>query len=360
MNLTRADLLALEKSYITPELALAAGLARVTSAEGAALVGRNGSGDYAGISFPNIWPGDPAPREFMLRVDHPELEAKADGTFREKTKYLAPPGRANLLYVPPGVTAGMLAEVSLPIIICEGAKKALALWRLATSEIGRPRFLPVAISGVWNWRGTVGREPGPDGVRRAVKGPIPDLARIPWQERSAYIVFDSDKHRNESVRAAERNLALELKSRGARMLIVDLRDLPGLDKTGADDFLAHPDGGPEALLHLIAGAKEFSPDLIGLMHNDYGNARRIASLYGDDLRYCHKLRKWLVWDGHRWAVDEEGLAEKHAKLAMLEFLRQAVEAKNEGAEGFARASLNQRMLRSALESAQTELTVAVE
>lgn len=199
MKLTRTDLEALAKSYITPELANAAGLARVTSAEGSALVGRNGAGDYAGISFPNFWPGETAPREYMLRVDHPELEAKADGTFREKARYLAPQGRANLLYIPPGVTPAMLADVGLPLMMCEGAKKALALWRLAAAETAYPRFLPVAISGVWNWRGTVGREAGPDGTRRAVKGPIPDLARIPWQERTAYVLFDSDKHRNESV-----------------------------------------------------------------------------------------------------------------------------------------------------------------
>lgn len=38
-----------------------------------------------------------------------------------------------------------------------------------------PRFLPLGISGVFNWRGIVGKATVPDGQRLNVKGPIPDL-----------------------------------------------------------------------------------------------------------------------------------------------------------------------------------------
>jgi len=74
-----------------------------------------------------------------------------------------------MLYLPPGVTVAMLEETSLPIVIVEGEYKALASWRLATHETEYPRFLPVAVSGVWNWRGTVGKAAVPDGGRRSVK-----------------------------------------------------------------------------------------------------------------------------------------------------------------------------------------------
>lgn len=63
-----------------------------------------------------------------------------------------------------------------------------------------------------------------------------------------------------SIQAAERALAEELKSRGAAVRLIDLPDLPNLNQTGADDCLAHPDGEPERLLAIIAGAKPAEPD----------------------------------------------------------------------------------------------------
>jgi hypothetical protein len=77
--LTANDLAALHKSYITPDLAKQAGIFRVDSREGAALVGRNGRGDYSGIVFPYHWPGESKPREYRLRRDHPDLEKQPDG-----------------------------------------------------------------------------------------------------------------------------------------------------------------------------------------------------------------------------------------------------------------------------------------
>ena len=61
-------------------------------------------------------------------------------------------------------------------MITEGEFKTLALWRAANhgSRV-QPRFLPVGVSGVYNWRGTIGKTVGPDGSRMDVKGPIPDL-----------------------------------------------------------------------------------------------------------------------------------------------------------------------------------------
>jgi putative DNA primase/helicase len=38
---------------------------------------------------------------------------------------------------------------------------------------------------------------------------------------------------------------------------------------------------------------------------DVGNAKRLKRLFGGDLRYSKKLKDWLVWDGKRWAEDEE-------------------------------------------------------
>ena len=85
-SLTAQDFAALTKSYISPELAVQAGLFRVDSSEGAQLVGRNGGANYAGIAFPYYWPGETAPRNYRLRRDHPDFEQNSDGSLKEKAK----------------------------------------------------------------------------------------------------------------------------------------------------------------------------------------------------------------------------------------------------------------------------------
>lgn len=37
-----------------------------------------------------------------------------------------------------------------------------------------------------------------------------------------------------------------------------------------------------------------------------GNATRLVRLYGDDIKYCHTYKKWLIWDGTRWQIDSNG------------------------------------------------------
>jgi P4 family phage/plasmid primase-like protien len=358
MKLSESDLRMLAASWITPDLAEAAGIFRVNSADGAVLVGRNGKGDYAGIVIPHTCPGIENTRENQLRLDHPELELKPDGSTNEKNKYLFPPGRSNILYFPPGVTPEMLTNVNLPIIICEGAKKALAIWRLATEGRDCPRFLPIAVSGVWNWHGTVGKESGLNGSRQSVKGPISDLARIKWKGRTAYVLYDGDKASNMSVLAAERGLARELKSRGSIVKIIDLPSAPRLSKP--DDYLANPEGGPTRMLTLIDDAREFEPNLLRYLQNDHGNAERLIAVYGDVLRFCHPMKKWLVWDGRRWVIDVNKRAHKFAKLTMLEYLQQSVKAESEKHGKFAQKSLDTKCINALLESAQSEIYVELD
>jgi hypothetical protein len=236
--------------YAAP-LAEQAGLFRVDTQEGARLVGRNGGGDYAGVVFPYYLPGNPSPREFRLRRDKPELEQQPGGALKEKNKYMSPPGRGNLLYFAPGTPAEWLDDSSIPAALTEGEKKCLALHRLAYHgvEVGRPRFMPLAVSGVWNWRGTVGKTTDEQG-RRDIKGVIPDFDRVNWQGRVVYIIFDSNVATNDSVRAARRELGKELQRRGASVRMVDLPEVEGVN--GVDDLLALK--GPEFVLSLMAEA----------------------------------------------------------------------------------------------------------
>jgi len=103
-----------------------------------------------------------------------------------------------------------------------------------------------------------------------------------------------------------------------------------------------------------------TPNLLPYQFNDHGNASRVIALYGDDLKYCHAVKKWLVWDGSRYAVDDVDQARRLAKQTMLEFLRQAVAAGNVEAEKFARVSLDARRIGSMLSMAECEIFVRPE
>jgi len=228
--LIESDYSMLARSWIDKELAEHALLRRVTSTEGAFIVGRRDNNSYGGIIFPYVWPGDHHVRECWLRRDRPELEYNSQGQLTEKNKYLGPPGRGNLLYLVPGTLKDLLHDVNVPVAITEGAKKTISLHRLSWYGISdrlKPHFLPVGLAGVWNWRGTVGKAPGPDGSRRDVKGVISDLERITWMGRRVYVVYDLNVATNPSVDAARRGLTLELQRRGSSVLWVNL---PTIDR----------------------------------------------------------------------------------------------------------------------------------
>lgn len=242
INLSQIELADLAKSFITPEIAEHAKLRRVDEDEGAALVGRQprGGASYAGIVFPYFLPSKREQvRENRLRRDTPDLERKADGTIKEKGKYLSPPGRQNMIYFPPGCTQELLGNPKIPIVITEGEKKTLALHRVAWHGLGdaaeAPRFVPLGLSGVWNFRGTVEKTLDAKGSRRPVKGLITDFSLIELKGRNLTILFDANARTNESVRAARNKLADEMRGLGADVLIAECPEIDGCN--GIDDVL---------------------------------------------------------------------------------------------------------------------------
>jgi putative DNA primase/helicase len=50
---------------------------------------------------------------------------------------------------------------------------------------------------------------------------------------------------------------------------------------------------------------------------DTGNAECLAALYGERLRYCRSRKKWLLWNGAHWGLDETG----YVYRAMVEIAR---------------------------------------
>ena len=153
-----------------------------------------------------------------------------------------------MLYLAPGVSQAFLRDASLPIMITEGEFKTLALWRLANhGSPGQPRFLPLGVSGVYNWRGTIGKTVEPDGSRLDVKGAIPDLDWVAWEGRRVVIAYDADAVTKDLVRIARSELAAHLRGRGALVGFLEWEVARG---KGIDDHLAVV--GPEAVLDEVA------------------------------------------------------------------------------------------------------------
>jgi len=156
---TQADYANLAARWIDEQLARDAGIRRVDSDIGRTLMGRRDHGPYEGLAIPYFFPGESVVRELRLHRDYAEIEMKK-GKPKEVGKYLSPPGRGNMIYFPPGISMDLVKSKDLPVIITEGEFKTLALWRLANQESSKPRFLPVGIPGVWNWRGKRGDPAG--------------------------------------------------------------------------------------------------------------------------------------------------------------------------------------------------------
>jgi putative DNA primase/helicase len=82
-------------------------------------------------------------------------------------------------------------------------------------------------------------------------------------------------------------------------------DAGGLHRNGAASEPPPPSGGTEE----PATAEPAYEQRL----NDVWNARRFAMQHGGDLRYCHKMKTWFVWDGRRWKEDSTGEVMRRAK-----------------------------------------------
>jgi len=122
------------------------------------------------------------------------------------------------------------------------------------------------------------------------------------------------------------------------------------------DFAA--DDWPSLLREITDVEGDKTPNLLRYMPNDAGNAERVIAFCGRDLRYCHAIKKWLVWDGRRWAIDTTDQSRRLTKITMLEYHRQVVQSGGgEQAEKFARGCLDARRLSSALSLAEPEIFI---
>jgi hypothetical protein len=128
-----------------------------------------------------------------VKPDRPRQEQRADGSIR-CIKYEQPRGVGLRIYVPPMVWP-LMADPSLPLLVTEGEKKALAAAQLD--------FAIVGLSGVDCW--SKPRPKGPDDRGRGTRELLDDWQAIALRGRVVYVLFDAERpgSTNDAVRAAE-------------------------------------------------------------------------------------------------------------------------------------------------------------
>jgi hypothetical protein len=166
-------------------------------------------------------------------------------------RYLQPQGFRWLLCYGTDLTA--LDDCSVPVVLAEGPKSALALLALAQRS-GR-RLVAIALCGCWGWRRTITHERRADGTLAPVTGPSPSLDWLDWTGRDAIIALDGDARGNPSVAAALRGLAQELAGRGASVRLAQIPPEAG-EKGAPDDVLERC--GDDAAIKMLDAAKPWA------------------------------------------------------------------------------------------------------
>jgi putative DNA primase/helicase len=105
------------------------------------------------------------------------------------------------------------------------------------------------------------------------------------------------------------------------------------------------------------------PDHVSLLEQvpgDIGNAQRFLALHRDSVRYCHAFKTWFLWDDRRWKRDDQEGATTLAKNMVIEFLRQAIAAKDQDAQKLAKSALDAPRIRGFLALAQPDVAIGPE
>ncbi len=117
-----------------------------------------------------------------------------------------------------------------------------------------------------------------------------------------------------------------------------------------------------------AAEKQSPPSALDVLLQEHrtnlGDARRFVALFGHDVHYCFPWRKWLVWDGGRFDVDETGAIFRLAKQVAQKTNQAAWKhLKDDEKEALAKHALNlekERNLRDMLSSVRSESGIPIE
>ena len=195
-----------------------------------------------GLLLP-LWRTDGGNGHYIYRPDNPRVyddknrKKLPDGTYPQRViKYEMPKGEGVRIDCPP-VCRPMLPDPSVPLFITEGQKKADALASRGACA--------VALLGVWNFKGK--NDFGGTTV-------LADFDYIALENRTVYLVFDSDVMSKSGVRQALERLTEHLKRKRAAVHVIYLPKLAN-GKTGVDDWFIATGNGIAELVALAEGPR---------------------------------------------------------------------------------------------------------
>jgi putative DNA primase/helicase len=76
------------------------------------------------------------------------------------------------------------------------------------------------------------------------------------------------------------------------------------------EFYTPPNHDVEGVTIITRATKK---EIVAFNTTDLGNAKRLVDAHGKDIRYCHKWKTWLIWNGSYWKEDENGEIVRRAK-----------------------------------------------
>ena len=264
----RAELI--EGSGISPEVAERAGLWSCSSPSDIVRIlnwrgpspERHWTDEYLpALVFPYGMPGEAEPALFRVKPRKPW--PRHDKV--TEAKYLQPARMRTRLYFPPDLLEdeARRRDTTLPLVITEGEKKALAACSHGLACVG--------LSGVSCWSAKAERDG--TGRRLGARKLHADFEHIDLLGRQVFVVFDSDAAEKGEVRREESALGHALHAAGAEVHIVRLPHTEDGHKQGLDDFLVA--SGPTALSSLMESTARWRPALPG------DDGRRVVVVDGD-------------------------------------------------------------------------------
>ena len=293
---------------------------------------------------------------YQIRPSRPR-EIKRVGKKPRTLKYELPANTSTVIVCPPTERQReSLKAAGVPLFITESALKADS-----NLSIG---LLTLGILGIDGWRS-----------RNAYDGVT---AHPAWEEinlaRNIFYIPDSDSSESKRVRRAIRRFVKWLEFKHATVKVIWLPPKADGSKCGLDDFIAerkaHSLTDEEIKRDLlfyavdeIPGEDAFESSEPSFNPTDLGNAERFIHQHKDKVRFCHKWKKWLVWNSQRWMIDDTAaayrMAQQTTRSIYAEASRQLEEEKRQALSQWAVISERAQRIEAMVNLASKQEAVAV-